>query len=66
MDILINDDKQTFPDGLNIAELLDSLNMNPMLVAVELNRQLVTRSQHGQACLKDGDVIEIVTLVGGG
>ncbi|MCX5655676.1 MAG: sulfur carrier protein ThiS [Planctomycetota bacterium] len=35
-------------------------------VAVEVNRELVPRSQHGARRLAEGDVVEIVTLVGGG
>jgi thiazole synthase len=35
-------------------------------VAVELNRGLVTRAQHAETPISEGDVLEIVTLVGGG
>jgi thiamine biosynthesis protein ThiS len=34
--------------------------------AVEVNRQLVPKKQHESQELKDGDSVEIVTLVGGG
>jgi sulfur carrier protein len=35
-------------------------------VAVEVNGEIVPRSQHGDHQLKDGDVVEIVHALGGG
>jgi thiamine biosynthesis protein ThiS len=46
--------------------LLTELNLPPRRVAVELNRQLVRRAAFGQTTLREGDALEIVTLVGGG
>jgi sulfur carrier protein len=40
--------------------------MQPRLVAVERNRDLVPRAQHAACALEAGDRVEIVTLVGGG
>jgi thiamine biosynthesis protein ThiS len=52
--------------GLTLAALLEQLQVNRQHVAVELNRELVPREQHAERQLADGDVLEIVTLVGGG
>jgi thiamine biosynthesis protein ThiS len=49
-----------------LAALIDSLNMKPDRVAVELNRNIVPRDRWPQAELKDGDRLEIVHFVGGG
>ncbi|MGV8409398.1 sulfur carrier protein ThiS, partial [Pseudomonas aeruginosa] len=35
-------------------------------VAVELNLDIVPRSQHASTALKDGDRVEIVHAIGGG
>jgi sulfur carrier protein len=35
-------------------------------VAVEKNREVVPRAQHGSELLADGDRLELVTFVGGG
>jgi sulfur carrier protein len=35
-------------------------------VAVELNLDVVPRAKHAETLLRDGDRLEIVTLVGGG
>jgi sulfur carrier protein len=46
--------------------LLQQFKMEPRYVAVEVNLALVPRGQHAQYVLKDGDRLEVVTLVGGG
>lgn len=66
MQLTVNGKNYETKSAENIAELLGELTMNPQLVAVEVNRQLVTRKYHGATQLNEGDVLEIVTLVGGG
>ena len=64
--ITINGERRDFSATLNIARLLEELNLRPEHVAVELNRDLVRRIKHAETELRDGDELEIVTLVGGG
>jgi thiazole synthase len=49
-----------------IAALVRELALKPEKVAVERNGIIVPRSTLGEAPLADGDVLEIVTFVGGG
>ena len=49
-----------------VAELLDELAFDARRVAVEVNGELVARERHGEYRLRDADVVEIVSLVGGG
>lgn len=49
-----------------VAELIARLDLRPAHVAVELNRELIPRALHGETPLREGDVLEVVTLVGGG
>jgi thiazole synthase len=49
-----------------VAELLRQLGKNPLQVAVEVNRRVIPRQEHESCRLQEGDVVEIVTLVGGG
>jgi thiamine biosynthesis protein ThiS len=64
--LIVNGEAREVPTGTTIAGLLAQLQMQPRLVAVERNRDLVPRSQHANCALQPGDRIEIVTLVGGG
>jgi sulfur carrier protein len=45
---------------------LEKLGVNAKAVAVELNGAIIERSAYAQAKLDDGDVVEIVRMVGGG
>ncbi|MFT5299315.1 MAG: thiamine biosynthesis protein ThiS [Mariniblastus sp.] len=49
-----------------ISELLTYLEIKTRALAVELNHEIQTREAHGTTQVGDGDVLEIVTLVGGG
>ena len=49
-----------------LAALITELGMKSDRVAVELNREIVTRAQWEQTQLRDGDKLEIVHFVGGG
>ena len=51
---------------MQVQELLGRLGLEDRPCAVEVNRSLVPRDGHGQKQLAGGDVVEIVTLVGGG
>jgi sulfur carrier protein len=64
--LIVNGEPREALPGTTVAELLTQLQMQPRLVAVERNRDLVPRSQHALCTLQPGDRIEIVTLVGGG
>lgn len=66
MEIMVNGQQRSVADGLFLVDLLDQLQLNPKLVAVEVNTQLVPRERHGEHRLQPGDQLEIVTLVGGG
>lgn len=50
----------------SIAQLVQSLELDPAKVAVERNGDVVPRSTLADVVLADGDVLEIVHFVGGG
>jgi len=49
-----------------IAALLEMLELPMVGIAVELNGEIVKGESYKSAALNDGDVLEIVSLVGGG
>lgn len=51
---------------MTISQLLTTLQMPARGVAVEVNQQIVPRSEHESHLLHEGDQLEIVSLVGGG
>ncbi len=66
MTLLINGEERDVPEGATIRELLAVLEISTDLVAVEVNGELVPRTQFDRHVLQAGDRLEIVTLVGGG
>jgi thiamine biosynthesis protein ThiS len=65
MTFTLNGEERELLEGATIASLLVELKLTPDKVAVELNRRLV-RSEKYDTPLKQGDVVEVVTFVGGG
>ena len=65
MRIEVNGEPREVEAG-TILTLVRELDLNPAMVAVERNLEIVPRSLHGETTLADGDRIEIVQLVGGG
>lgn len=66
MQIQLNGASQDVPPDTTVADLLQSLDLDPRALAVERNECLVPRQQHQATTLEAGDAVEIVTLVGGG
>ncbi|HKD86390.1 MAG TPA: sulfur carrier protein ThiS [Terriglobales bacterium] len=66
MHLTINGKQQSFPDSLTLAQLIEQLGMKGDRVAVELNREIVSRTEWSHTQLKDDDRLEIVHFVGGG
>lgn len=64
--IKVNGQPQTVAAGLTVTELLDVMGVRTDLVAVEVNLDIVPKQSHSQTVVRDGDEIEVVTLVGGG
>ncbi len=50
----------------NLEQLLETLNLKEKRIAVEVNREIIPRSEHGVTRLREGDRVEIVRAVGGG
>ena len=62
----VNGEQVELPEGLTVAEVLRHLGVKADRVAVERNGTVVKKTQHAQERVLAGDVIEIVTFVGGG
>jgi sulfur carrier protein len=62
----VNGDAMELPDGLTISSLLEHLRIRAERVAVERNGTVIRKARHAEEKLSCGDVVEIVTFVGGG
>ena len=66
MKITVNGRLREAVDHSTIADLLEQLDLSARHVAVEVNDEVVPKTSHHQHVLRDGDRLEVVTLVGGG
>ena len=66
MHIQLNGEPFELPDGATVLALLTRLDLAGRRVAVELNLDIVPRSQHEFTALREGDQVEVVHAIGGG
>lgn len=66
MTVIINGDSREIPDGLSVLQLLEHLGVNAQRVAIERNRDILSRSRWPETRVQQNDAYEIVHFVGGG
>ena len=66
MRILLNGDTRDIDPDTTVKSLLDSLGLDPRVVAVEVNRAIVKRDRYTTTRIPDGAEVEVVAFVGGG
>ena len=52
--------------GVTIAQYLTRENFDSRKVAVEVNEEIVPKDKFADVTLQDGDVVEIISFMGGG
>jgi len=62
----VNGETRTCAPQTQLPQLLEQLGLNPRLVAVEYNGEILHRQYWSQTQIQEGDKLEIVTIVGGG
>ncbi|EDX84594.1 thiamine biosynthesis protein ThiS [Synechococcus sp. PCC 7335] len=50
----------------SLSDFLVQIGLNPRLIAIEYNGEILTRALWSETTLQPGDQLEIVTIVGGG
>ena len=64
--ITVNGVEKTLEKPLSVTEYLETNKYVPVQVAIELNDKILARELYGTTILKEGDVMEIVSFMGGG
>lgn len=65
--VVVNGQPRTLPAGQTLADLLRAHDLDPRLVVVERNREILRdRDAFASLALEDGDELELVHFVGGG
>jgi len=66
IDIKLNGRELTLDHGLDIASLLEKTGAPAKGLVVELNGKIIHKQMYKQTCIKEGDEVELIRLVGGG
>lgn len=66
MRITVNGEPLDPAPATHLGGLLQHLGLTGTRIAVELNQEIVSRSDYDTRHLKDGDSVEIVQAIGGG
>jgi thiamine biosynthesis protein ThiS len=66
INLTVNEKPREMERAMSLLEFLQELGINPRIVAVEHNGEIIRRERYGETPLAEGDVLEIVRMVGGG
>jgi len=64
--VTVNGKPREIAASLSLLEFLQSHDINPALVAVEYNGEIVHRERFQEVLIVEGDRLEVVHMVGGG
>lgn len=64
--LTVNGKKRELDAEMTVQEFLLSQQYHPSQVAVELNEAIIAKSDYETVSLKQGDVLEVLTFMGGG
>jgi sulfur carrier protein len=66
MRIVLNGDPAELPGPMSVHALLERLEIDPRLVAVECDRVVIKRARYADTMVTEGTEVEIVAFIGGG
>ncbi len=64
--LTVNGKRRQLEHETALPEFLRSLDVEVRLIAVAINGEVIPKTQQGSVALRDGDVVEVVRMVGGG
>ncbi len=67
MKLIVNGKESDLTEGLTVSQLLVEQDVKmPQMVSVELNKQILKRSEFESTTLNQGDKVEFLYFMGGG
>jgi thiamine biosynthesis protein ThiS len=66
INVKVNGEPRTLDQPVTVLALLQQLEIDPRVVAVEHNRVVVKRARYDKTVIDEGAEVEIVAFVGGG
>jgi sulfur carrier protein len=66
MQITVNGEERNIAEGMTAAQLVKDMDIVGKRIAMEVNLEIVPRSQYDSFTFNEGDKVEVVHAVGGG
>lgn len=66
MDLFVNGEQKQLKDGASLHDLVAEMGLLEKRIAIEVNEEIIPRSQHAEYSLQAQDKVEIVHAIGGG
>ncbi len=66
MTVIINGEKKEIDDSLNLLEVVQLFSQHNQAIIVELNGIIIKKDKSSDITLKEGDIVELIQMVGGG
>ncbi len=66
MQITVNGKPREIAGETDLPSFLRTFDINPKLVAVAINGEVVPKRAYAEARVREGDALEVVRMVGGG
>ncbi|MCC0782308.1 sulfur carrier protein ThiS [Clostridioides sp. ES-S-0108-01] len=62
----VNGKEIEFEEDLTVIDLLNKYNLKSDRVVVEVNLEIIEESNYNTYILKDEDIVELISFIGGG
>jgi thiamine biosynthesis protein ThiS len=66
INIRVNGEAREVSGGMTVQEMLRALDLQPAMIVVEHNGEIVRRDRYDEVEVREGDAFELVHFVGGG
>lgn len=66
MTLTVNGKREELAQAMALVAYMESRQVKQKMVAVGINREVVHRDRWAEVVLQEGDVVDIVQMVGGG
>lgn len=66
MQITLNGEIFEFDTAATLAAVIERLQLEGKRYAIEVNEEIIPRSEHADYALSEGDSVEVVQAIGGG
>ena len=66
MNITLNGDAFELDEGAKLIDLITHLDLAGKRYAIEVNEEIIARSEHDTFVVSAGDCVEVVQAIGGG